>query len=237
MSPGLNATSSTTGAVSRSAYVTCTSWTGEVSSQELGLLVAVHPVAEVDVIGAQHDPRVLGVGVGVVAVAADEHGVRAPAADSPRTATATAFGHEAGRAPGSAAWRTAVTLRRVGEGPATFVAVPSRRPPGCHPPGGATPFLAPVVGALRATGGAVFAHAGRRRQSKGRARNRYARPSARRWVLLHGVAGECCTDGPLVAARRVPASMNGSPALIGRTGCSARTAHSVPGRARPARTG
>ena len=64
--------------------------------QELGLLVAVRPDAEVDVVGAQHDSGELRVGVGVLdgAPAADEH------AGAARRGRQTRRRHREGLRPG-----------------------------------------------------------------------------------------------------------------------------------------
>ena len=88
-------------------------WPGDLGGQELRLLVAVRPAAEVDVVGAQHHPGELRVRVGVLdgAPAADQHAGPARCGREPVAATPSASDHDAERSLPSSSRISGVVMR------------------------------------------------------------------------------------------------------------------------------
>ena len=153
----------------------------DLGGQELGLLGAVRPGPEVDVVGVQGDPRELRVGVGVLdgEPAAGQHaGPAARPRPGPRAAAASASGQLAGASsPVSRSRTSGVVSRsgalRVAEAEAALVADPLLVDLGVvagEPP---HDLAAPVVGAGRAAAPrSARRRSGEETRSKGRERNR-----------------------------------------------------------------
>ena len=195
--------------------------------EELGLLAGVRAGAEVDVVGAEGEPGELGVRVGVLE--------RQPAAGQHAGLAARlrqALGGDAQRLrPGRGLQHAVlvtdqrvgepVGLGGVGERPAALVAVPLLVDLRVVAGEAAGDLAAPVVGALRAAGGAVLADA-RRGDQVERAGPEAVRRAGQRAdrADLHGVAGEVGLERLAVGATptcslapRSNRSMKASPAI------------------------
>src|SRR5699024_2277568 len=132
-----------------------------------GFLLAVRAGAHVHVVGVEGDPRELGVGVGVLVgeTSPGEDADPSPGPGEPLGGDTHCFGPGSElQGPGVLVTHQGagqpVGLGRVGECPATLVAVPFLVDLRVVPGQAACDLTAPVVGALGAAAGTVFTDAG-----------------------------------------------------------------------------